>query len=340
MNELDLIKRFRADVPEPSTDAWLRARAAIAAARAETFESPAQVAPVRRGSPRHRRRLAVLALGITVVIATVGVTLALTKHGPNAPVARSDSSSRTTVRSRAGAIRARVVDALGGETGTILYTQSSMQVAGQPTSNGESWDYPWNGLPGQIVRQAGSGSVGGAVQNKWSLTFTVPSGGATSNSAPTTPPGATCNVSGQRIDVDFTDQTWQTSEQSCVALTPGLDAPAAFVDPMTHQLISNIKTLVADGLVHVVGYPNLNGEQTVELNSNTPGVTTLDLWVSARTYLPLQSVTTGPTGDPNPGKTWTEVDQYSFLSPTQANLANLQVTVPPGFREIVNAPKG
>jgi hypothetical protein len=109
---------------------------------------------------------------------------------------------------------------------------------------------------------------------------------------------------------------------------------------MTHQLISNIKTLVADGLVHVVGYPNLNGEQTVELNSNTPGVTTLDLWVSARTYLPLQSVTTGPTGDPNPGKTWTEVDQYSFLSPTQANLANLQVTVPPGFREIVNAPKG
>jgi hypothetical protein len=37
---------------------------------------------------------------------------------------------------------------------------------------------------------------------------------------------------------------------------------------------------------------------------------------------------------------WTEVDQYSFLSPTQANLANLQVTVPPGFREIVNAPKG
>jgi hypothetical protein len=338
MNELDLIKRFRDDVPEPSTDAWLRARAAIAAARAETGEPPAHVVPVRHGSPRHRRRLAVLAL-ITVVIATVGVTLALTKHGTHAPVARSDSSRRTTVRSRAGLIRAHVVDALGGETGTILYTRSSTQVAGQPTSNSESWDYPWNGLPGQMVRQAGSGSVGGTIQDKWSLTFTVPSG-ATSNSAPTTPPGAACNVSGQRIDVDFTHQTWQTSEQSCVALTPGLDAPSAFLNPMTHQLVSNIKTLVADGMLHVVGYPDLNGEQAVELNSNTHGATTLDLWVSARTYLPLQSVTTGPTGDPNPGKTWTEVDQYSFLSPTPANLAHLQVTVPPGFREIVNAPKG
>jgi hypothetical protein len=51
-------------------------------------------------------------------------------------------------------------------------------------------------------------------------------------------------------------------------------------------------------------------------------------------------VTTGPTGDANSGKTFTTVDQYSFLSPTQANLANLRVTVPPGFREIVSPEKG
>ena len=48
MNELDVLKRFRDDVPEPSTDAWLRARAAIEAARAETSEPPPQLAPLRR----------------------------------------------------------------------------------------------------------------------------------------------------------------------------------------------------------------------------------------------------------------------------------------------------
>lgn len=35
MNELDVLKRFREDVPDPSTDAWLRARAAIEAVRGD-----------------------------------------------------------------------------------------------------------------------------------------------------------------------------------------------------------------------------------------------------------------------------------------------------------------
>jgi hypothetical protein len=337
MNELDVLKRFRDDVPEPSTDAWLRARAAIDAARAETFEPPPQPALIRVGGSHHRRRLAVLGLATIVVLATAGVTLALAKQGPRAPVARSDASGRTTVRPKAAVTPARLVDALSGEQDTIFYTQSSTEVPGQPTSTSEEWDYPWNGQPGQIVRQAGSDSLGRTVQGKWSLTFTDPAGGATSNSAETT--GVACDVAGKRIDVDFTNQTWQSSEQSCVALTPGLDT-AGFLDPTTHQLISNITTLVADGLLQVVGYPTVDGQPTVELKSDTQGAATLDLWVNATTYLPLQSMYTGPTGEPNSGKRFRTVDQYSFLSPTQANLVNLQVTVPPGFTEIVSPQKG
>ena len=68
--------------------------------------------------------------------------------------------------------------------------------------------------------------------------------------------------------------------------------------------------------------------------------TTLALWVNAATYLPVQSVTTGPIGDPNPGKSWTTEDQYSFLSPTPPNLANLALTVPPGFKESVSSESG
>jgi hypothetical protein len=340
MNELDVLKRFRDDVPEPSTDAWLRARAAIEAARAETSEVPTQLAPRRHYSRRYRRRVAVVTLGIAVTVASVAVGLALEKKDPRTLVAPSASSGRTSgLRPRAAVIRARLVDALSGETDAIFYTQSSTEVPGQPTSNGEEWDYPWNGQPGQVVRQAGSDSVGGTVENTWSLTFTVPASGASNNSASTASLGAACNVAGQRIDVDFTNRTWQPSEQSCVALTPGLDT-LGFVDPATGHLISNVKTLVADGLLQVAGYPTLDDQPTVELKTDTHGATTLDLWVNASTYLPVESVTTSPTGDPNPGKTSTTVDQYSFLSPTQPNLTNLQVTIPPGFREIVSASGG
>jgi hypothetical protein len=282
--------------------------------------------------------LGVVGLGIAVAVATVGVTVAVAKQGPSAPVARSDSGGRNTVRPEVAVIRARLVEALTGEKDMIFYTQSSTEVPGQPASNGEEWDYPWSAQPGQLVRQAGTDSVGGTVQNRWSLIFTAPAGGATNNTGPITGLGATCNVSGQRIDVYLTNQTWQSSEQSCVALDPGLDT--AFLDPRTGQLISNIKTLVADGLLQVLGYPTEHGQPTVELKTGTHGVTTLDLWVNANTYLPVQSVTTGPTGDANSGQTFTTVDQYSFLSPTQANLANLRVTVPPGFREIVSPEKG
>jgi hypothetical protein len=137
MNELDVLKRFRDDVPEPSTDAWLRARAAIDAARAETSEPPMQPAPLRLGSPHHRGRLAVLGLATVVVFATAGVTLALANHASRAPVARSNASGQTTVRPKAAVIRARLVEALSGEQDTILYAQSSTEVPGQPTSTRE-----------------------------------------------------------------------------------------------------------------------------------------------------------------------------------------------------------
>ena len=337
MNELDVLKRFRDDVPEPSTDAWLRARAAIDAARAETSEPPPQPAPIRLGGSHHRRRLAVLGLATVVVLATAGVTLGLVTQGPRGPVARSDASGRTTVRPKAAVTPARLVDALSGEQDTIFYTQSSTEVPGQPTSTSEEWDYPWNGQPGQIVHQAGSRSVGGIVQNEWSLTFTVPAAGATTNAST----GDACGVSAERTDIDLTNQTWQPSEQSCVALTPGLDSTAAVLDPTTHQPISNIKTLAADGFLQVIGLSHIDGQPAAEFRSDIRGASTLDLWVNGNTYLPLQSVSTYPTFPPcGPSVLATETTQYSYLTPSPSNLANLQITFPPGFTEVVSPEKG
>ena len=333
MNELDVLKRFRDDVPEPSTDAWLRARAAIATVSDEVADPPKREHSLPSRS-RHPRRV-VAVLGACLAAALVAAGVLWIDRAPNTRVAISHSKSPSAGQHPGPAvIRARVVDALSGGSDTILYTRSSIDVPGQPTRTNQEWDYPWGGQPGQTVRETGSSSVGADLQSEWSLSFTIPPAAATTGPDS----GVACNVSAQRIDVSFTDQTWQSSQQSCVASTPGLNTTLGFVDPKTHQDTSNIKTLVAQGLLQVAGYPTLSGEPTIELKSNTQGVSTLDLWVSASTYLPVQSVTTGPS--PTAGQAATQVDQYTFLSPKQTNRANLQVTIPTGFREVVTSEKG
>lgn len=339
MNELDVLKRFREDVPDPSTDAWLRARAAIEAVR-ETSEQPTQVESPHRGGSRSRRRLAVVSIVVAVAAATIGIALVLTEpsaRGPGAPSSRNQASVRPPA-----AVVHRVVDALSVNTHTILYTQSFSVTPGLPDTENEEWDYPWNGPPGQVVREAGSASVGGIVQRKWGLTFTVPDGGTGNSGTSTAPLGDACGVTGKRIDVNFTNRTSITSPQSCVNLSPGLNTGVAFDDPKTGQPVSNIKTVVADGFLHVVGYPTVDGQPTVELKSATLGVrviSTLALWVNANTYLPLQSVDTSEGTGPDNGTT-TTVNHYSFMSPTQENLANLSVTAPPGFTESASAVGG
>lgn len=79
MNEIELLERFRDDVPDPSTDAWLRARAAVAAAKQQgavddrSFDA---IRSLRSRQGRAARRLAVF--GVGALTAATALTLALT----------------------------------------------------------------------------------------------------------------------------------------------------------------------------------------------------------------------------------------------------------------------
>jgi hypothetical protein len=103
----------------------------------------------------------------------------------------------------------------------------------------------------------------------------------------------------------------------------------------------------------------VNGQRAVELawrsqptaraylgpGPNVPGHQVLQLWVSARTHLPVRLVSFvavaarqhGPAAGP---ATVTQVIVYDcrFLAPTTANLAQLRVQVPKGFRRIHMGP--
>lgn len=70
-DEIELLRRFREEIPGPSTDAWLRARAAVAAARAE---EPVGLQPRWRLS---RRRMLPVTAGLAVTAAVAGLLAVL-----------------------------------------------------------------------------------------------------------------------------------------------------------------------------------------------------------------------------------------------------------------------
>ena len=122
-DEIELLRRFRGELPEPSTDAWVRARAAIAAAAAEQDEpsirpvSASGVSPDgdrRRSASGHRSRSRVLRRPRSIVLMSVAASVGLVAGllvtflpaapGPSLPVHTPWQAARALPASRAQAI--------------------------------------------------------------------------------------------------------------------------------------------------------------------------------------------------------------------------------------------
>ncbi len=84
---------------------------------------------------------------------------------------------------------------------------------------------------------------------------------------------------------------------------------------------------IARGEWRIIGRTRLLGQQAIKLAETRSGEfqgRPVFLWVSATTYLPLRMVSVS-------GRT-TEVHNWYYLPPTKANLAQLRVPIPPGYR--------
>ena len=138
-DEIELLRRFSDEIPGPSTDAWARARAAIAAARSE--EEPASR---RSGRGLGRRRRQVVIAAAAVILVAAGTLYGLTAGLGSAGHPAGAANELTAVNGCPGLAAAAgtlervtgtglVLRAPGGAPVTVITSAStklSRQVAG------------------------------------------------------------------------------------------------------------------------------------------------------------------------------------------------------------------
>ncbi len=132
-----------------------------------------------------------------------------------------------------------------------------------------------------------------------------------------------------RIDmVIYPESVWTTTT------SPDIGASSHRSD-----VAGSFRRMVADGVFTLVGRETIDGENVLDLrhqvtmpagNGPIPAPVALrelttDLWVDASTYLPVRQTTRNGTG------VVTQTSTYTFVPRTAANLANLNLVVPPGF---------
>jgi hypothetical protein len=253
MDEIDLLKGFRDDMPEPTTDAWLRARAAIAAARAETNPKTKATISVRWFRPLYAVTLAAVA----VISAVAGAFLAQTRTTTQLAAPAPTTSATVTMFTK-------VASAIQNDANYVVYTQATTVLSTGAVYTGAWLDDPWTGAPGTVVRQAGTQWVGGT-ESGWALSFVVPP-----TSRLRVGSDNECQLTPYGISIDYTNHTWQDTPPPCVTLPPGLDLDAR--------------------AMRIVGYPVVSNQKTIEFRAVSEDET-FTLWIDNTTYLPLQSQT-------------------------------------------------
>jgi hypothetical protein len=302
-DEIDLLRLFRDDMPGPSTDAWVRARAAVAAARSE--ESPPGPQPARRPG---RRRFSIAAAG-TAAAAVTGLVAALLS---GSPTTRPAGQVQTT------AFVARVERALAPprQASTVGYART-VEPSGSYTQLGVGAS---SSGPG-----AGSG-LATDVTVSWSYqgtntTYGFTRGGQRVFAAETVTVAG--GKTGQEVAVIYGDATWWRATLRPSAgrrpATPPVCGPGVRIGVGGWPAF--LRYELGCGQFRMAGRQRVDGVQVVKLTGSN-GTTA---WVNPSTYLPVRVIVAGLKPS---------LIDFRWLAPTAASLAQLSVRVPAGFRQV------
>jgi hypothetical protein len=135
-----------------------------------------------------------------------------------------------------------------------------------------------------------------------------------------------------RVLVDYQNKTWWrtvgadqhnkvTGPERPIKLTCKNTNPGETIGNAA-DMVDLLRTEVACGELKADGTGTINGVTVVKLAGNV-----VTYWVNSTTYLPVRrTVTQGPGA--------VIQDDFQWLPPTAANLAELKTSVPPGFTQV------
>jgi hypothetical protein len=310
IDEIGLLQLFRDEMPGPSTDAWARARSAIAAARFEP------TGPRRRRGPGRSRLLSLA--GVAVAAAAVGGLLAVLFPTTSVTVSRAPSAAGAQHLQETAYVVSRVGQALSGpaQRNTVRYARTVLQS-----------DVSFTPLPTGVRLQVRAGASSGWVASSmvsWSYQDTdrfsafTATGQRVLDVRTASAPGG----GGVTVAVVYRGATWwRAATGPPPAVLPRCGGPNVIIGHGGWPTF--IRHELGCGGYITAGRQRVNGVDAIKIIG---GQGLAVLWVDPATYLPVRALLA--MGDQRP-----QTD-FRWLSTTPANLAQLRVPVPVGFRQV------
>lgn len=318
MDEITLVSQLLGEA-EPSPAAVARGRERLAEFSARPRPQyphgrQGQWARLRHGHPV---TVAAMAAGAAAAV-TIAVAVPLTGGAPAGRQAQpATPTSRTTL--------AAIVTAVDSAAGDILYEDTGTWTAAGQRRQWEGWVWPSSPRNGQrVLTHRSYVNDPDTAQQYQTITEQAPPPGSWSAKSGT----GIYGQAGDLVIVDYTSRTWQR-----LTFPPGKGTPV----PMA-QTVAAIRGEIASGGWLVAGRGEIDGHKAIELRWKNgigplygPDSGTWELWVDARTYLPVEEIL-NETG----ARKQYAVTTYQFLPPTPANLATFTVVIPPGFAKVAS----
>jgi hypothetical protein len=318
-DEIELLRLVSELIPEPTTDAWVRAKAAIDAAREEdllcqetecfTSDPRPSARLTRRGARRRRRRLTLrwaTAAAATLTAGAVALTVVV-----GAPGSHKKGTGQLAVT--AAYVVERVDGALDradpGQIAQMTVTTVAISSGTTTTTAAEEWSRggQWRAvanLGGQPVYDEGFSTSSGYTLVNYPARAWARQPRPDHAAAPAPAPSGCEQAAAARSFLFGPGQPRIGSYGSSVSVARALRAA------------------ISCGTLTVAGYQRVDGIQALKLTSRRNSPLAETIWVSPGTYLPVRIAVHGQTV------------QITWLQLTAQNLSRLTVPIPAGFRQV------
>jgi len=294
IDELDAVARFGSETAPPTPEARAGARRALGNA----------ISAERAGRPGRSSRAAL------VRVAAIGGAAAVVLGAIITFVVKDRGGAGGTLP---GGLRSAILTAYNDASSGILRVHQTLTAPNGTNYVEDQWSALSAGGHQAHTRIRFSDAAGAPIRDV-QITYTVP------------PDNKRFSPLGDVVDVEYPSRTWFHATNGPMT-PPPWDIPDAIA-------VGSLGNALTHGRWSDLGATTVDGQAAIELvQHNPPGGRDLTVWVDPASYRPFREAFTYTRTDHGHRVDGTVTSALEYLRPTPTNLAQLKVTVPPGFRE-------